>query len=151
MDALDTGGAPGAAGFSGSNKCSSPSRSSESCTKADAGAVPARFETTGPAAASAFNTANNESGSLPVSSLSGSINSAFESSGLALRDVGAVREAEDAGVAPTDTRPSIGASTGKSVRGSKTGRDAASIVSSLVASSNAIGTHVHGHGQYILP
>jgi hypothetical protein len=113
--------------------------------------VPARFETTGPAAAPSFNTANNALGSLPVSRLSGSINSAVESSGLAFRDAGAVEEAEDAGVAPTDTRPSIGASTGKSVRGSKTGRDAASIVSSLVALSNAIGIHIHGRGQYILP
>jgi len=55
---------------------------------------------------------------------------------LVFRDPAFAEAAEDEGVAPIGTLPSMGASTGRSVSGSKTGRDAASIVSSLVNASS---------------
>ncbi len=90
-------------------------------------------------AAASFRAASRRSGSLVPSRVSGSINSSVASAGSGLRGPVPVGVApEDADVAPADTLPSMGASTGRSVSGSKTGRDAASIVSGLVnASSNA--------------
>jgi hypothetical protein len=101
------------------------------------GAAVSVLEVTAEDAAS-FSAANKRSGSLVPRRLSGSINSSAESSGVAFRDPAWAGPPEDEGAPPTGTLPSMGASTGRSASGSKTGRDAASIISSLVdASPNA--------------
>jgi hypothetical protein len=91
-----------------------------------------------PDAAASFKASSKRSGSLDPRRLSGSINSSAESSVPAFRDPALAEPPEGEGAAPTGTPSSMGASTGRSESGSKTGRDAASIISSLVdASSNA--------------
>ena len=126
---------PGAfdpSGSSVSSNCSSPSRSSDSCSNGALGSE-AAVE-----AASSFSAANRRSGSLVPSRISGSINSSA-SAAPASRDPSRAVPPDDDGAAPTGTLPSMGASTGRSASGTKTGRDAASIISSLVdASSIAI-------------
>ena len=63
--------------------------------------------------------------------------SSARSPGLACRDPACAGPLDDDGVVLTGTLPSMGASTGRSASDSKTGRDAASIISSLDdASSN---------------
>jgi hypothetical protein len=94
------------------------------------------------AAAASFMAASTRSGSLVPSRLSGSIKSSAESAAWDFGDPAWAEVAEDDGAAPTGTLPSIGASTGRSASGSRTGRDAASIISSLVdASSKAHCVH----------
>ena len=88
-----------------------------------------------PEEAASFNAASRRSGSLVPRRLSGSINSPVESSDSPSRDPACAESPEDEGAAPAGTLPSMGASTGRSVSGSKTGRDAASIISSLVDAS----------------
>ena len=119
-------------GPSGSNNWSSPRSSSESCSNAGSEDTPAEGLATGAdVPAASFNASSSRSESPVPSRLSGSINSCAGSSGFAeaptLREE-APEDGDD--VAPMGTLPSIGASTGRSVSGSKTGRDAASIVSS---------------------
>ena len=92
--------------------------------------------------AASFIAGSKRSASLAPSRVSGSINSSAGSAGLALRGPALAAVPEDDGVSPTGAPPSMGASTGRPVSGSKTGRDAASIVSSLVnSSSHANGSH----------
>ena len=95
-------------------------------------AAPAAYR---PEEAASFSVASRRSGSLVPRRLSGSINSSVESSDSPFRDPAWADLPEAEGAAPTDTPPSMGASTGRSVSGSKTGRDAASIISSLVDAS----------------
>jgi len=117
-------------GPSGSNNWSSPRSSSESWPKDDSEDNPVEGLSSGADAAASFSASSSRSESPVFSRLSGLINSGAGSSGLttdpALREE--APEGED--VAPMGTLPSMGASTGRSVSGSKTGRDAASIVSS---------------------
>jgi hypothetical protein len=88
-----------------------------------------------PEEAASFSAASRRSGSLVPRRLSGSINSSAEATGSPFRDPAWAESPEDEDAAPTGTLPSMGASTGRSVSGSKTGRDAASIISSLVDAS----------------
>jgi hypothetical protein len=122
-------------GSSVDSNWSNPSKSSES----DSYDGPAAADVPGiPAAAASLSASARRSGSPIPSRLSGSISSSPSSSGPACRDSGCAGPPDDDGVVPTGTLPSMGASTGRSVSGSKTGRDAASIISSLVdAASNA--------------
>ena len=122
-------------GSSVDSNWSNPSKSSESDSY-DGAAIP---DVPGiPAAAASLRASARRSGSPSPSRLSGSISSSPTSSGPACRDSGCAGPPDDDGVVPTGTLPSMGASTGRSVSGSKTGRDAASIISSLVdAASNA--------------
>ncbi len=87
------------------------------------------FATVADAPAS-FRASSSRSESPEASRLPGLINSCDGSSGLATDPVLREEPPEDGDAAPTGTLPSMGASTGRSVSGSKTGRDAASIVSS---------------------
>ena len=122
-------------GSSVDSNWSNPSKSSESDSY-DGAATP---DVPGiPAAAASLRASARRSGSPSPSRLSGSISSSPSGSGPACRDSGCAGPPDDDGVVPTGTLPSMGASTGRSVSGSKTGRDAASIISSLVdAASNA--------------
>ena len=122
-------------GSSVDSNWSNPSKSSESDSY-DGAATP---DVPGiPAAAASLRASARRSGSPSPSRLSGSISSSPSGSGPACRDSGCAGLPDDDGVVPTGTLPSMGASTGRSVSGSKTGRDAASIISSLVdAASNA--------------
>ena len=128
--------APEVAPFPGSSvnsNSSNPSKSSESGSKGDLSVTAADVPVI-PAASASLNASARRSGS-PPSKLSGSIISSTSSSELAWRDPAWVLD--DDGAVPTGTLPSMGASTGRSASGSKMGRDAASIISSLVdASSN---------------
>jgi hypothetical protein len=140
---VDSAGAVDSAGFWLSKSSSKPSNSSPSSAPGELEGLVEGWPPAGAdAPAASFKAANNRSGSLLPSKLSGSTNSSVASAGSVLRDPALAVAPEDADVAPTGTLPSMGASTGRSVSGSKTGRDAASIVSGLVnASSNANGIH----------
>jgi hypothetical protein len=140
-------GAPGApaspdsSGSSVSSNSSNPSRSSASFMKAVLAGAPCGVPEAKADAAASFRAANKRSGSLVPSRLSGSINSSIESSVLAVRDSGGAEPPEGEGATPTDAPSSMGASTGRSASGSKTGRDAASIISSLVDASSNTNQH----------
>jgi hypothetical protein len=144
------GVAPVSNGLSGRNNWSSPNSSSESSIKGASEDTAADGLAAGAAGAASFKASSSKSVSLSPRRLSGSIISAAGSSGLAFRDSAVAEAPGDAEVASAGTLPSMGASTGRSVSGSKTGRDAASIVSSLVnASSNAIGLRGNDCGPYV--
>jgi hypothetical protein len=81
-------------------------------------------------AAASLRASRSRSESPESSRLSGLISSCAAFSGLATDPAVRGESPEDGDVAPMGTLPSMGASTGRSVSGSKTGRDAASIVSS---------------------
>lgn len=132
--------APEVAPFPGSSvnsNSSNPSKSSDSGSKGDF-AVTAADVPVIPAASASLNASAKRSGSPAPSRLSGLSISSAGSSGLIRRDPALAGPLDDDGAVPTGTLPSMGASTGRSVSGSKMGRDAASIISSLVdTSSNA--------------
>ena len=131
--------APEVAPFPGSSvnsNSSNPSKSSDSGSKSDLSVTAADVPVI-PAASASLNASAKRSGSSAPSRLSGLSISSAGLSGLTCRDPALVGPLDDDGAVPTGTLPSMGSSTGRSVSGSKTGRDAASIISSLVdASSN---------------
>ena len=131
--------APEVAPFPGSSvnsNSSNPSKSSDSGSRSDLSVTAADIPVI-PAASASRNASAKRSGSSAPSRLSGLSISSAGLSGLTCRDPALVGPLDDDGAVPTGTLPSMGSSTGRSVSGSKTGRDAASIISSLVdASSN---------------
>ena len=123
-------------GSSVNSNSSNPSKSSEWDSKGDFSVNTADVPVI-PAASASLNASANRSGSPAPSRLSGLIMSSTSPPGLACRDPACAGPLDDDGVVLTGTLPSMGASTGRSASGSKTGRDAASIISSLDdASSN---------------
>jgi hypothetical protein len=134
-------------GSSVSSNSSNPSKSSESGSKGDFSVTAAEVPGI-PAASASLNASARRSGSPAPSRLSGLIISSASSLGRACRDPVWAGPLDDEGAVPTGTQPSMGASTGRSVSGSKMGRDAASIISSLVdTSSNQINRPRNEHDQ----